>query len=403
MPGRVRKPEPLSTHDDAPSESRAAAASPHGLLELQQVAGNRAVTTLVAQLAPAAAQAPAPPSWWPNGPTGVRKQQATPLAQYIAWVKDVEAAYSSREDVVHRLRRLIYSDFVANAPGKNMNPSGGAGPKFDTAIAGDDSVVPMTSPPVSQAALNGLFATDTIVTPAGESLDPTHFLPALDLALQGPSKVGGGLEAVSGAPLTGVFTWTGDLSSWFVDWIDQKKNNPTAGDIPLLLTRVNAKVSMDDLLSDMDAQIMVKSDVTVNDRWESTGSPDFPGSMVLDRSLNRPLSAILQSFYGTPAAPSTPATPNRFVRFVKAAVPAIPHQTPDPKKPHEVRLASDAETAIYEAIYAAAEALLEGSKIIRRVGTPDALEDNTHVVKEIARRFRVYLEKGLATGSAPWP
>ena len=34
---------------------------------------------------------------------------------------------------------------------------------------------------------------------------------------------------------------------------------------------------------------------------------------------------------------------------------------------------------------------------------PDALEDNEHVVHEIARRFHAFLEAGLATGNAPWP
>ncbi|MEV6630335.1 hypothetical protein AB0M54_06240 [Actinoplanes sp. NPDC051470] len=410
MPGRVRRPDPLSTHEPAEEAGRRPAPS-GGLAMLQQTAGNRAVAALVAQRAPAAAQAPvagpqAPAPWWPQGPTVARKQNSTPLAQYVAWVKEVEAAYPGKAEVIHRLRRLYYSNFVAGAPGgaKGMNPSGTAGPKFDKAIDGDDAVVPMTSPPVSQAALNGLFATDNVVTPAGETLDPAHFLPALDLALQGASTLGGGLQEVSGAPLTGVFTWTGDLASWFVDWSDHKKKNPAANDIALLNARMNSKVSMEDLLSDMDAQIMVKSEVAVNDHWQDGGSPDFPGTMVRDRSLNRPLSDILQSFYGTPAGqPARPNVPNRFARFVQAAVPAIPYRIPDPTKPHEVRLAADARKAIHAALYAAAEALFEGSNIITRPGTPDALDDYPHILTEITRRFHEYLEKGLANGSAPWP
>ncbi|MFG1605089.1 hypothetical protein [Actinoplanes sp. NPDC049265] len=401
MPGRLRKPVPLSTHDEIPAAGRPRPAA-RGLLELQQTAGNQAVTSLVAQRAPAPPHT-APPPWWPNGPTVARKGQTATLAQYVSWVKQVEAAYPGREEVVHRLRRLYYSDFVAKAPAKGMNPSPSAGPRFDTLIEGNDTPAPMTSPPVSLAALNGLFETDTVTTPAGESIDPTHFLPALDLALQGPSTTGSTLETVSGAPLTGVFTWTGDLGSWFVDWADQKKNNPKANDFQLLTSRAGAKVSIDDLLADLDAQATVKADVTTKVTVHDSGAPEIPPAIQVDRSLNRPLSDILQSLYGTPAAPNAAGTPNRFVRFVKAAVPAIPHVVPDPKKPHEVRLAADAEAKIYDAVYAAAEALLEGNRTITRIGTPAALDQNPHVVKEIARRFRVYLEAGLAGGSATWP
>ena len=45
----------------------------------------------------------------------------------------------------------------------------------------------------------------------------------------------------------------------------------------------------------------------------------------------------------------------------------------------------------------------KGSNTVTRVGTPAALEDNEHVVREIARRFRMFLESGLATDSARWP
>jgi hypothetical protein len=351
-------------------------------------AQNRRVSISVApgRPAPAPTLSGAAISQWPDGPTVARKQKATPLDQYVAWVREVEAAYGDREDVIHRLRRLYYSSL-----------SGTAGPKFDQLIAGQDDPPPLTSPPLSLTALNGLYETDSVETTAGESLDPAHILPALDLALQGASPVGTGIEYVSDAPLTGVFTWTGDLASWFHDWIDQKRERPGLLDVPLLLSRVNSKVSRDDLLSDMDAQIMVASEITTTIEARShAGNTYFEA----DATLNRPLSEILQSYYG--AAQGTPQ-PNRFARFVKVARPSIPYETPDPAKPLELKLALDAELKIYHAIYATEEAFLERDDIAARVGTPHDLRDNSHLVREIARRFRIFLEKGLETGSAPWP
>jgi outer membrane protein OmpA-like peptidoglycan-associated protein len=368
-------------------------------------AQNRRVSIYVEPSRPAPAPAPAGPTvspWWPNGPTVARKQKTTPLDQYVAWVREVEVAYGDREDVVHRLRRLYYSSFAARAP-KAMNPSGTAGPRFDRLIAGSDAPAPLTSPPLSLAALNGLFETDSIQTPAGESLDPSHILPALDLELQGASRTGGALGIVSGAPLIGVFTWTGDLGSWFIDWIDQKRKQPGANDLSLLLSRVNSKVSLDDLLSDMDAQIMANSEITTTVNVTPVPAVGIEPQVDITSALNRPLSQILQSYYGA-IGQATPSSDRlRFARFVKASIPRIPYETPDPSKPLEIKLAADAEERIYDAIYATVEALLEGSNIVTRIGTPDALEDNEHLVREIAERFRAFLDTGLATGSATWP
>jgi hypothetical protein len=354
------------------------------------------------------AAGPATSPWWPDGPTVVRKQKATPIDDYVAWLREVETAYGGdRSEVVHRMRRLYYSSHVATAP-KGMNPSGSAGPKFNRLIAGSDAPPPLTSPPLSLTALNGLFETDSIQTGAGESLDPTHIFAALNLELQGASKTGAGLEAVSGSPLTGVFTWTGDLGSWFIDWIDQKKAKPAEDDIALLLARVNNKVSLDDLLSDMDAQIMVKSEVTTTVTTTPAPPIGMEPEVRIESTLNRPLSEILGSWYGKPAAGgSTALTSNpaqqRFARFVKSAVPRIPYDTPDPSKPDEIRLTGAAETALFDAIYATCETFLEGSNTLTRIGTPDALEDGEHVVHEIARRFHAFLQAGLSAGTAPWP
>ncbi len=366
---------------------------------------NRRASIYVEPSAPMPVPTPESPvesPWWPDGPTVARKKKLTPIDQYVAWVREVEAIYGDREDVVHRLRRLYYSTHAARGP-EELNPSGGAGPKFDRLIAGGQPA-PLTSPPLSLDALNGLFETDAIQTAAGETLDPTHVFAALDLQLQGASALGGGLEMVSGAPLAGVFTWTGDLGSWFIDWLAQKKEKPTEDDIALLLSRVNNKVSLDDLISDMDAQIMVRNEVTT--RVEVTPTPVIGIEPEVDiiSTLNRPVSDILHSYYGAGAgAGSANPARERFVRFVKAAIPRIPYETPDPAKPLEITLGGDAEEAIFDALYATCEMFLEGDRTVTRIGTPDALEDNEHIVREIARRFRAFLEAGLATGNAPWP
>ena len=65
----------------------------------------------------ARAAGPTTSPWWPNGPTVARKQKATPIDQYVAWLKEVETAYGGdRSEVVHRMRRLYYSSHVATAP-----------------------------------------------------------------------------------------------------------------------------------------------------------------------------------------------------------------------------------------------------------------------------------------------
>lgn len=368
-------------------------------------AQNRRASISVEPSAPGPIPTPESPvesPWWPNGPTVARKQKTTPIAQYVAWVREVEAVYGDRENVVHRLRRLYYSSHAARGP-RELNPSGSAGPKFDRLIASSQQA-PLTSPPLSLEALNGLFETDAIQTATGQTLDPTHIFAALDLQLQGPSTLGGALQRISGAPLAGVFTWTGDLGSWFIDWLDQKKAKPNEDDIALLLARVNAKVSLDDLISDMDAQIMVRQEVTTRVQVTPRRGVETPPAIELISSLNRPVSEILDSYYGAGAgAGSANADRERFVNFVKAAVPSIPYETPDPAKPMDIRLASGAEEAIYDALYATCELFLEGNRTITRIGTPDALEDNEHIVREIARRFRNFLDAGLATGTAPWP
>ena len=348
---------------------------------------------------------PVPSPWWKDGPTVGRKMKETPLEDYVRWVREVERAHPNREEAVKRLRRLYYSRFTGSGPGR-VNP-GLPGPGFDRLIAGPTEAPPLTSPPLSLTTLNNLFATDNVVTPAGERLDPTHIFAMFDLQISGRTALGTGVETFGGVRLAGVFTWTGDLASWFVEWTTQKGKNPSANDLTLLMSIVNSKVSKEDLLSDMDAQIMTPEFLTTTFKTRTrrhAGEP-VPETEHYDfrTFLNKPVSDALVAYYGGGGSAGSSAGSNRFARFVATAVPWIPHEVPDPSRPLDVKLASDAEDRIYDALYATAEQLLERTNIKTRLATPDELENNTRIVREIARRFRVFLETGIAKGDAPWP
>jgi hypothetical protein len=340
----------------------------------------------------ASTAAPASP-WWPDGPTVDRKTKVTPLADYVAAIRKVESAFPDSAVAATRMRRLYYSKHSGPAstggPARR-NPSV-AGPRFDQLIDSATTDAPLTSPPLDPTALNRLFETDAIVTPSGEQIDPAHFFAMLDLSFHGTSIRGWGVEVADGVELMGVLTWSGDLASWFVDWLEQKKKpaNKSVADIALLLSRVNRKVSKEDLLSDMDAQLLVASHLK--------GSP---------LKLDKKASEILESYYGSSRASGTALASEsphyRFALFVKSAVPKIPHKV-DPADPLKVELDVDAEKAIYKAVRNTAEAFLEGDNKFSRIGVPDELDDHDLVIQEIAKRFTVFLVAGLKTGDAAWP
>jgi hypothetical protein len=420
----MRSPSHSASHQpDAPEAS---------VLALQRAAGNRAVSRLITTTGggamlrqaavtttagEAAAEAPAEPEprWWPKGPTVDRKSQTVSLSDFVGWVQEVEKAHGDRKEVVKRLRRLYYSSFVKSR----------VGTRFDQLIAGDTERAPLTTPPVSLDALNGLFGTDTITTPKGDAVDPSHIFTMLDTSLSQPSTLGKGLETVSGTPVKGIVTWTGDLGSWFVDFVDQKakkekkpKGKPAVkltkeDEIALLMSRVNQKVARDDILGDMDAQAIARGYVTQKFVEKETFDKDLHRMQKevvrAGIELDKPVSEILTAYYGE-AEPKASADPReepiekrRFPLFVQAAVPSIPNEVPDPARPLEVKLASGAQTAIYKAIRDAAEVLMEGSAIVTRAGTPDALDEGDHVVRHIANLFFTFLETGLKSGDAEWP
>ena len=264
-----------------------------------------------------------PKAAWPDGPTSKIKSTGHTLADYLTWLRAAEAAYGGgKEAFLQRLRRLYYSGFTK-----------GAGGKFDSVIstshAGD---APMTSPPMPKDALDRLFETNYITTPAGTKVDISHVLAALDLAVAGTSFKAGVGELVKGVDFRGVLTWSGDLASWFVEWQDQLKKTEDSrhqcltpdAELKLLLSLAERKVSKDDLVGDMDGQAMAQRGVQVDVLPNYMGGP--PAILM---SLKDSVSGTLEAYYGDGAAGSAKTRgsqePNRFANFLDAARPMIPH------------------------------------------------------------------------------
>lgn len=402
---RARKP----AASRQPESQRPLEARPVGVIaidQLQRKAGNAAVTHLLQRLATATAGAPATTATplWPKGPTTDRKSKTHPLKQYVDWLKDVEKAYPGRENVAQRMRRLYYSEFV----GKQLAAHGGsAGPgkRFDQTIStsGKDSA-PLESPPVSQAALDGLFETDSIQTPSGALVDVSHIWADVDLAASGKSTLAAGAAAGYGVDFQGVLTWTGDLASWFIEFVSVVKkktgsNPPLAAGVnspsgfqslvlaedphALLMSLVGKKVAKDDLLGDLDAQAIVQSAVR-------------PGRLY-GGSLTNNMSGILESYY-QPAAGTPAPEASRFAAFVKAAHPTIPFVV-DPKAAAGIRLDSTAKDRIHSELKSTSILFLsQGTS-----GNTTPVMTCDFVLEDIAQQFTDFLDTGLKTGDAPWP
>ena len=385
---------------------------PENLEYLQRAAGNQAVTELIqrqvasptaspAAASPPATATPAVTPLWLHGPTTTRKSVGHTLDEYIGWVREVEAAYSGRENAAQRLRRLYYSDFVSSQL-KARGQKPGAGSLFDKTISTSGAgEAPLESPPISQAALDGLFETDTIATPAGFTVDVAHIWADLDLAIAGKTaKASAGWFAL-GADFQGVLTWSGDLASWFVEFVTRirkmtgKLRMPDAGNMAdldkalglnadaLLMSLVNSKVSKEDLVSDFDAQAIVKENVTPGHVYGGTPTAN--------------LADMLENYYKPSKLGPAPEL-SRFAAFVKAARPEIPYDV-DPAAPSGIRLSSKATSAVLEALYSTAEVLLTGTQ--GHNVTPAS--DLEFVLLKIARRFTEFLATGLEKGDAPWP
>lgn len=328
---------------------------------------------------------------WPDGPTTTRKARNHTLAEYVAWVREVDAAFANQEDAMQHLRRLYYSSF-----------SGGGG-KFDTVIqtygAGK---APLTTAQISPDALNGLYETNAIVTPAGNQVDVSHLLAGLDVIVSGTTIKADAAEVGYGVDFAGVLTWAGDLASWFEAWLEEmaKQGIPADPGVreSLLLATANKNSSKDDLLGDMDAQVVAQ-------RYTTRLIENFVDKALLKANL----ADILEAYYGQSgksAGGVQAKETNRFSYFVMAARPGIPHikVSDDPLK---MQLAPSAKAAIYRTVKNTAQLILEGGSVMSALfgdmGVILVLSTYDLMLWKIAWYFENFLKTGLDKGDAPWP
>jgi hypothetical protein len=354
---------------------------------------------------------------WDYGPITKRQSASYDLAAFITFIKAVEKGYGAdKQMVLQRLRRLYYSSY-----------SGTAGKKFDEAIEDQPTAggEPITTLAVPAWVLDALFEVDTVKTPAGHDIDPRHILAALDVQTSGVRTKAAAGAAVYNASWLGIVTWTGDLASWWLDWSDKVKAiyatpppAPTGpatdegppsevGGDPLvdqgLFDQVaGSKASKHDLLADMDGQILAATST----QKSSQESVKREGRQITKANvgieLTAPVSSLLERYYetagraaGAGAGASKPLERNRFPAFVTRASPPIPHQ----ESSQTVTLTSDAEDAIYTAIRNTARVLAD-------FGTKDGFDARKRYhfrLREIAKRFKTFLETGLKNGDAGWP
>jgi hypothetical protein len=187
-------------------------------------------------------------------------------------------------------------------------------------------------------------------------------------------------------PWSGLLTWVGDLSSWWTEWEAKREARETGG---VRLTAAERKqlldqsfanrVTKEDLLADMDAQIIAKH---------------------LQHGVR--LSTFLRNYYGAEANPLAhrdalmPNGLNRFHYFIDAAVPALPNRI-QTTVPFRVALQPEARAVIFLALRRVIEVFETG---------PVDEEDITlgmDMVSEITDRMMRFFQKGLETGNPNWP
>ena len=406
---------------------------------LQMSAGNRAIADLIAGWGPGTRmRAESPPvqrqpaprndPWrrqgeaWAYGPITTRKSVTHDLVTYIGWIKDVEQGYGpDKQMVLQRLRRMYYSSY-----------SGKAGSKFDRVIApqagaGDE---PLTIPQAPAAAVDGLYETDNVVTPDGQTLDPGHILAALDLKTSGLTWKAEGAEVAIGTTMLGVVTWAGDLASWWLEWTQQLKKiheaprpEPTGpateegppdevGGDPALAIALweqigRSKVSKEDLLGDMDAQVLAASSTQKSTPESIKREKRMVMYKNIDTELTAPVSKLLEAYYGVGAKKGTTApSKNQFASFVRTASPPIPYQEVEEGNASRIALASDAEESIRKSVENVAWMFVSqggSGETSSKDKDPDAMLRNYGWrIKDIAKRFADFLQTGLKNGDAAW-
>jgi hypothetical protein len=396
-------------HADAVASRAVQGASAEDLLD-QAAGAQRIVAT--GPMNPHQLQRKATPPW-SGGPTVERKSATHSLAEYVGWLRQVEAKYGgARAETVQRLRRLYYSNYT-----------GGAGPRFDAVIQGaaGASGVPISSADVRLDVLNGLYETNAIATPNGSLVDVSHILAGLDVHIQGPGIKAGAGELRFDVNFEGVLTWVGDLASWFVEAKNAVIKRQQGGDpisssdqIAILLGLASSKVAKDDLLGDVDAQAMANR-FTTTTILPPIGGGGMVGPAPILTAPDMALSDMLIRYYGgeppsgaqatgapagrKPEARSASSSRNRFQYFVAGASPRIPHQRVS-DNPLTISLAGDAPTQIREHIYNTARMFIDQGYFS---SASDDLETYANLLDEVTARFVKFLTTGLAAGDAPWP
>lgn len=318
---------------------------------------------------------------WPKGPTSERKSKTHPVADFIPWVRAVEDAFEQdADDYVVALRRLYYSRFTR-----------GAGAKFDRLLDTPDAdAAPLTTDHVPQATLDALFETDSVSTPAGQLVDPSHIFVALDARISGFSFAGYGAGALSSIPsLSGTVTWLGDLASWVLEWSSRVRKKEA--ELKRKLTEeeqitifkdpalIKAKVDKDDLLGNMDGQILAQ-------HWD----PDTR------------LSDFLTSYYAAQPPATGLHAARRFHLFPPAATPWFPYQVVNAGPPLQVSISNESRQTITHHIDRTLDFFL------RWLDAPPAQwqyhsEIEWDLRATAAWAMGDFLDEGLKSGDAVWP
>jgi len=335
-----------------------------------------------------AAGAPA----WPGGPTVARKSRTQPYAQYLRWLHELDKF--DKEDAISRLRRLYYGQFAG--PGKH----------FDEVINTSNKHPPFKVPEIAQATLDGLFATDKVITPHGVAIDPSHIVAGLDVTLSQPTVKAQGGDAFKGVDPYGLITWVGDLAQWFVKWNEQRasaehhgKPLGAAAQRALLLRLAPSTIGPEDLLGDLDAQVMSAEFTKL--------TPTYTAIPALIPSAKLTIAQMFEQMYSGERPPSLqPAdkanSSNRFHYFVSDARPPIPH-TALHGKPRRVQLQGTAAQAIRKHIHNDATILLAKYTKQNVAVHADDVERHGDIIQLIANDFVAFLQRGLHDGKVHWP
>lgn len=340
---------------------------------------------------------------WPKGPTpsDARGKRSVPWIQYVNWVVQVEQSLPDRQpnEILRRVRRMHYSKFSIKV---DRNENSVTSQNIDSLIGTtsdnpEDEPPLIVSPALPQAVLDGLYSTETIVTPAGHWVDIRHALNIMDFAYNGMSFGDGfkvwatqflpGYSTVDASVVFASLGCIGDLGSVWNSWM----NGRAARYQPATLAgteRANfeqvmvGRCSRDDLLGDID------------------------GAVMATMSHHEPLSARLTAYYAgeTSSAALNASVPNarqRFHYFVDRSVPIL-SQTVLTTTPLRVRCNKESVAAVEEILKALAGAIWRRNSDVAKAlpGTHDP------IFRELGNRVIRWIQDGLSDpncGVPAWP